>query len=90
LRECARKYGFNSILALPLISDEHLYGILAIHAMEKDAFAEAEIRLLSELADNLAYGIRALRTQAERAMLVAAIEQAAESVFITDERGTIQ
>jgi PAS domain S-box-containing protein len=41
-------------------------GALHIHSEEVDAFDEEEVKLLGELADDLAYGIVALRTKDER------------------------
>jgi putative nucleotidyltransferase with HDIG domain len=40
--------------------------VLSIYASEADAFDEGEVKLLMELADDLTYGIVALRNQAER------------------------
>jgi light-regulated signal transduction histidine kinase (bacteriophytochrome) len=42
------------------------FGALSIYAAEADAFDEEELRLLTNLAGNLAYGISALRNQKER------------------------
>ena len=57
----AIKRGFTSIMALPLISGDETLGALAIYSEEKDAFDQAEIDLLMELAGDLAYAIMALR-----------------------------
>ena len=56
--------GFISCAALPLICGEQLLGALAIYAPEVDAFDAAELELLTDLADNLAYGICTLRVRA--------------------------
>jgi len=58
--------GYVSNLALPLIEGDRVVGAMAIFASEADAFDEAEMLLLQELADDLAYGIATLRTRAER------------------------
>jgi PAS domain S-box-containing protein len=58
--------GYQSVLGLPLISGDHAFGALAIYSEEPDAFDEEEVRLLEEMANGLSYGIRALRTEAER------------------------
>lgn len=58
--------GYVSNLALPLLDGTQIVGALSIRAEEKEAFDEAEIQLLEELAGNLAYGIGTLRTRAER------------------------
>ncbi len=55
-----------SNLALPLVDGTQLIGALSIRAVEEGAFDEAEIKLLEELATDLAYGITTLRTRAER------------------------
>ncbi|MFA5110802.1 MAG: PAS domain S-box protein [Desulfobaccales bacterium] len=65
MREEARKRGYASILALPL-RDSRTFGTLAIYAVDPDAFDEEEIHLLMGLADDLAFGITALRAQVER------------------------
>ena len=61
----ALKRGFASVLAVPLRSDGQVMGALNIYASEADAFDEGEVALLTELADDLAYGLAALRARAE-------------------------
>jgi diguanylate cyclase (GGDEF)-like protein/PAS domain S-box-containing protein len=41
-------------------------GAITIYAAEADAFDNEEVKLLTELADNLAYGIQGLRVREER------------------------
>jgi len=62
----ASKRGYESSIALPLISNGQAFGTLNIYAEEPDAFDAEEIKLLMKLADNLAYGIMALLTLSER------------------------
>lgn len=62
----ALKRGFASLVALPLRVDRQVIGALNILAAMPDAFDESEVRLLSELAEDLAYGLTALRTQSQR------------------------
>ncbi|MBI2312785.1 MAG: EAL domain-containing protein [Betaproteobacteria bacterium] len=62
-REAATKRGYASVLGLPLRIDGEVGGALVIYAQEPDAFDQAELELLSEMADDLAYGISALRTR---------------------------
>lgn len=61
----ALKRGYASSIAIPLIIDEEVIGTLNIYAPEPDAFNEEEVRLLTDLAEDLAYGIKSLRTLAE-------------------------
>lgn len=65
-RDTAAKRGYASNLALPLSDGTRIFGVLSIYARELNAFDTEEIRLLVELADNLAFGILTLRTRAER------------------------
>ncbi|MDD4923240.1 MAG: PAS domain S-box protein [Dehalococcoidales bacterium] len=61
----AEQYGFNSSIALPLISDGNTIGSLNIYAKDEFAFNEERVKLLKELADDLAYGIAVLRRRHE-------------------------
>ncbi|GMQ96997.1 MAG: hypothetical protein BMS9Abin15_0683 [Gammaproteobacteria bacterium] len=69
LRSQALEAGFSSIIALPLKSDEHCTGVLCIYSSETNAFDADSVRLLTELADDVSFGIVALRTRTERERL---------------------
>jgi HD-GYP domain-containing protein (c-di-GMP phosphodiesterase class II) len=58
-------------LGLPLSDGARIFGGLSIYSTRKDAFDAAEVRLLTELANNLAYGIitRRVRLEHERSVL---------------------
>lgn len=64
--DAAAERGYLSSLALPLKRDDRVFGALNLYAGDPAAFDAEEVRLLNELADDLAYGISALRTQVER------------------------
>ena len=51
---------------MPLISEGQTFGELAIYSVDADAFDDREVEILKELADDLAFGITALRTRAQR------------------------
>jgi len=63
----ALKRGYASSVAIPLLVDSKAFGALMIYAAEPDVFGPEEVSLLTELADDLAFGIAALRTRIERA-----------------------
>ncbi|MBF0550371.1 MAG: response regulator [Deltaproteobacteria bacterium] len=93
----AMERGYASSIALPFISDAQVFGSLNIYSQKPDAFNVKELRLLKELASDLSFGIEVLRaraernkSEAERIRLVAAVEQAAEGVMITDLDGVVQ
>ena len=60
-REAAVKRGYASSVVLPLKSKGKAYGAISIYSKEPDSFTDSEIDLLSELADDLAYGILFIR-----------------------------
>ena len=64
-REEAARFGLRSNIALPLSHGDERLGVLTIYAQEPDAFDADVIRLLDDMASNLAYGIGALRMKAE-------------------------
>ena len=65
-REAAIRRGYKSNIALPLISEGQALGELAIYSIDADAFDDREVEILKELADDLAFGITALRTRDQR------------------------
>jgi PAS domain S-box-containing protein/putative nucleotidyltransferase with HDIG domain len=65
-RKEALKRHYRSVIVLPLFSGEHRLGALALFAADVNAFDPDEVRLLGELSDDLAYGLRALRERQRR------------------------
>lgn len=61
-----REVGVQSILALPLLHNNDVQGVLTIFSSVPDSFGTEEIKLMEELAGDLAYGIVTLRTRNER------------------------
>ena len=62
-RELIQQLGIESAVALPLTRDDEVVGALTISGHELEAFGEAEIELLEELASNLSFGLRALNAR---------------------------
>jgi diguanylate cyclase (GGDEF)-like protein len=65
-RDDAAKRGYASAASLPLRVDHETVGVLNIRAAEPDAFKGDELDLLIDTADDLAYGIQALRARAKQ------------------------
>jgi diguanylate cyclase (GGDEF)-like protein len=65
-REEAGREGYRSSIALPLLLDGTCIGALSIYADRPDAFDDTEVALLEELAADLSFGLKALRTEAEK------------------------
>ncbi len=66
-REAALQRGYAASIALPLLpGDGDCLGALNLYAAEPEAFDEDEVRSAVELANDLAFGIRALRDREAR------------------------
>ena len=64
-REQALRRGYAAGIALPLVSDE-VFGVLVVHADVVNAFTHNEIKLLEEMAGDLAFGVHTLHVRHER------------------------
>jgi diguanylate cyclase (GGDEF)-like protein/PAS domain S-box-containing protein len=53
--------GINSLAILPLLINAEAVGVIALYAAEVGLFDEEEMRLLSELAGDVAYGVDHIR-----------------------------
>ncbi len=78
-RQKAVASGFAAAVSLPLISQGEVFGVICILSAEANVFDEAEIRLLQEMAGDLAFGIYTLRSHTQR-------EQAETALQLTEER----
>jgi PAS domain S-box-containing protein len=77
-RPDALRHGFASLVSLPLRMDGRVFGAFNVSAAQPDAFDAEEVTLLGELADDLAYGIRALRTRAAHQEAETALRESEE------------
>ncbi|HEU0219556.1 MAG TPA: PAS domain S-box protein [Gallionella sp.] len=64
-KDAARAQGYVSNIGLPLSDGSRIFGGLSIYSSEKNAFGDEDAKLLTRLANNLAYGIITLRARAE-------------------------
>jgi PAS domain S-box-containing protein len=79
-REAALQRGYRSSIAMPLKDEStNTFGALTIYSSEPNAFTPEEMRLLEELAGDLAFGIMVLRDRIER-------KRAEESLRLMNER----
>jgi PAS domain S-box-containing protein len=90
--EEAKRHGFASSIALPLMDQSGVFAALTLYSDERGSFDADELRLLQELAEDLAFGIRSLREHAEhealnqrwRASLEATVGAIANTVEMRD------
>ncbi len=66
---------FPSAVSLPLITEGKAFGALTVLSSEPGRFQPQEVRLLMELVDNLAYGIRLLRSRVEARLVGDALHE---------------
>lgn len=76
--------GYASAVACPLRVDGKVIGGLAIYAAEADSFGADEATLLTESADDLAFGIATLRARAEQQRIQAAMHRLSRFDSLTE------
>ena len=65
-REDALKRGYASSMAFPLRIESEVIGALSIYSSQPDAFHDEEKGILAELAEDISFGLKAIRTRQER------------------------
>jgi signal transduction histidine kinase len=83
-REEALKRGYGSSLALPLLAESKVLGAITIYSRQSDCFAEDEVRLLSELANDLAYGIVGIRLRSAKSAAEQALRRARDELALAN------
>jgi diguanylate cyclase (GGDEF)-like protein len=84
LSEQIRAYGLGSVITLPIRPDSGANGALAIYSQGTGDFRNDERDVLQRLAENIEYGLNALRADAERERQKAAIASLAYGDSLTD------
>lgn len=92
-RSEALRREYRSSIALPLKDEKgSVFGVLTIYSSEPNTFTSDEIRLLEELAGDLAFGITVVRARMERdqaeeslALTSFALNNVREAAFLIDE-----
>jgi two-component system cell cycle sensor histidine kinase/response regulator CckA len=77
-REPALQRGYAAVIALPLRVANLPFGVLMIYSDQAGSFDRSEVELLTEMANNLAFGITAIRSQEEGRRATAALREAEE------------
>ena len=87
-REEARKRGYASSIVLPLMEGSKAFGAISIYSREPDPFSEDEVKLLTELACDLAYGITAIRLRMAHAKAEEALRMARDELELRVQERT--
>ncbi len=77
-RKEAFKRGYASSVVLPLLADGKAFGAITIYFQQPGALSEDELGLLTELADDVAYGVAAIRLREAHARAEAALRASEE------------
>ncbi len=80
-REEARKRGYRSSAAIPIIHDDRVYGALNVYSSQPDGFNEAEVELLVEVGSDLAFALKAIERQEARQQAEEALRESEEKFF---------
>ena len=76
-RDAALRHGCRSIIALPLKDDNNdSYGVLLCYAVEPNDFGVREIEIMGEVAEDLSFGLRHLRTMNDKRRIERQLRQA--------------
>lgn len=96
-REKALRFGYRASAAFPIIIAGEVVAAFNLYSNEKGFFDDDELKLLDDLAADLAFALEyiehdELRKEAESSLQLqsAALENAANAVIITDRYGIIQ
>jgi PAS domain S-box-containing protein len=79
-RNEALDLGYLSMISLPLVLDNNIFGVLNIYAEKADFFDLSEVKLLQEMADDLVYGVKALRAREEHKRVEEALNRSEERI----------
>jgi PAS domain S-box-containing protein len=75
-REPALARGYRSLAAVPVVHGDQLFGAIGVYADCPDAFDEEEIRLLDELASDIAFALHAIEDDQQRKRVEEELRQA--------------
>ena len=77
-RQDALKRGYRSSAAFPLLDGDETFGALMVYSSEPEAFGEAQVRVLEELAGDLGNGILTLRLRESERRAQEALRESSE------------
>jgi len=88
-QEEAQRRAYKSAIGLPLTVGGKTFGAVGIFSTGPDAFDKTEADLLAELAEDLAFGIAALRSQAEHRQTELALRESEQRLRLAQAAAKI-
>ena len=76
----------ESWLGVPMVGSEGVFGVISLYTFKPNAYTEADERLLTTLASNLAVALQSARLFDETRRLLAEADQRAAELAIVNER----
>ncbi|MCB1674518.1 MAG: GAF domain-containing protein, partial [Pseudomonadales bacterium] len=83
VRHLAQQQGLRVGIALPLVKQQQVFGVLTVASKEVFKASDAEVDLLQQLADNLAYGVLSLRARQQNQRVLAAIYHISDVIALS-------
>ena len=81
----ATERGFRSVIALPLRSDTMTFGVFVLYSGEARTPSPDELRVLQDMAGDLAFGLESIRSQIEVARMAATLREQASLLDLTQD-----
>ncbi|MCB1734829.1 MAG: PAS domain S-box protein [Gammaproteobacteria bacterium] len=77
-RDAALEREYASVIAVPMKQQGDAFGVISVYATDVDGFDEEGIKTLERVADNVAHGLLALRSEAARKRIEEALGESEE------------
>jgi response regulator RpfG family c-di-GMP phosphodiesterase len=81
-RQEAHNANFLSTITVPMLNGDSLFGVLNVYADRSNIFGEDEVDLLSELANDMAFGLKSIEEENERKQAEHEIQHRNEDLLI--------
>ncbi|RYD20746.1 MAG: GAF domain-containing protein [Verrucomicrobiaceae bacterium] len=79
-QEAARSRGYRSVICLPLKNAERVFGVLCLYGSEPHPASPEELKMLQDMANDLAFGIGNIRSREERQRAQDVVVKVAQAV----------
>ncbi len=84
-REQAERRGYRSVIGLPLVVNGQCIGAITLYDSAPNEFSDEEVKLLMELANDIAFGIEVLRARVRQQHVEEALRESEEKFRILTE-----